>query len=187
MESAEIARRFLTYFSERGHTVVPSASLIADDPTLLLVNAGMQPFKPYFLGQQTPPFRRATSAQKCVRTPDIEEVGRTTRHATFFQMLGNFSFGDYFKEKAIPYAWELFTSPDWFRILKTKLYVTVFGGAEEVVPGLDLEVDEEARKIWEDQHVPPERIVPIPGLKDNFWAMGDTGPCGPCSEIFYDM
>src|SRR5437868_7556180 len=111
MESAEVARRFLKFFEERGHTVVPSASLIAEDPTLLLVNAGMVPFKPYFLGQRTPVSPRMTSAQKCVRTPDIDEVGKTTRHATFFQMLGNFSIGDYFKEQAIPFAWDLLTKP----------------------------------------------------------------------------
>src|SRR5258708_12905549 len=111
MESAEIVRRFLSYFSQRGHTVLPSASLIADDPTLLLVNAGMVPFKPYFLGQLAPPFRLATTAQKCVRTPDIEDVGKTTRHATFFQRLGNFSFGAYFKEQAIPFAWPLLPTP----------------------------------------------------------------------------
>src|SRR5215470_6129393 len=172
MESAEIVRRFLGYFEQRGHTVVPSASLIADDPTLLLVNAGMQPFKPYFLGQQTPPFRRATSAQKCVRTPDIEEVGKTTRHATFFQMLGNFSFGDYFKENAIPYAWELITKD--YGLPKDRLLVTVF--AE----------DDDAAAIWKKvAGLPDEKIIRIP-TDANFWRMGETGPCGPCSEIFYD-
>ena len=134
MESAEIARRFLSFFERRGHTVVPSASLVADDPTLLLVNAGMNPFKPYFLGQQAPPFPRAASAQKCVRTPDIEEVGKTTRHGTFFQMLGNFSFGDYFKDQAIPYAWELLTgaeSAGGFGFPADRLWVTVYHDDDE--------------------------------------------------------
>ncbi len=177
MESAEIARRFLTYFSDRGHTVVPSASLIAEDPTLLLVNAGMQPFKPYFLGQASPPFQRATSAQKCVRTPDIEEVGRTTRHGTFFQMLGNFSFGDYFKEQAIPFAWELLTTPErdgGFGFPEERLWATVYHD------------DDEAFRIWRDTVGVPESRIQRRGMADNFWSMGVPGPCGPCSEIYYD-
>jgi alanyl-tRNA synthetase len=177
MESAEIARRFLTYFSERGHTVVPSASLIADDPTLLLVNAGMQPFKPYFLGQASPPFNRATSCQKCVRTPDIEEVGKTTRHGTFFQMLGNFSFGDYFKEQAIPFAWELLTTPErdgGFGFPEDRLWATVYHD------------DDEAARIWRDVVGVPESRIQRRGMADNFWSMGVPGPCGPCSEIYYD-
>ena len=177
MESAEIARRFLSYFSERGHTVVPSASLIAEDPTLLLVNAGMQPFKPYFLGQASPPFQRATSAQKCVRTPDIEEVGKTTRHGTFFQMLGNFSFGDYFKEQAIPFAWELLTTPErdgGFGFPEDRLWATVYHD------------DDEAFRIWRDTVGVPESRIQRRGMADNFWSMGVPGPCGPCSEIYYD-
>jgi alanyl-tRNA synthetase len=177
MESAEIVRRFLDYFAQRGHTVVPSASLIADDPTLLLVNAGMVPFKPYFLGQLAPPFRRATSAQKCVRTPDIEEVGKTTRHATFFQMLGNFSFGDYFKEQAIPFAWELLTSPEsagGFGFPESRLWVTVYTD------------DDQAAKLWHDHVGVPEDRIQRRGLADNYWHMGVPGPGGPCSEIYYD-
>jgi alanyl-tRNA synthetase len=177
MESAEIARRFLNFFSQRGHTVVPSASLIADDPTLLLVNAGMVPFKPYFLGQLAPPFRRATSAQKCVRTADIEEVGKTTRHASFFQMLGNFSFGDYFKEKAIPFAWELLTGPEsagGFGFQENRLWVTVYTD------------DDEAAKLWHDHVGVPEDRIQRRGLADNYWHMGVPGPGGPCSEIYYD-
>jgi alanyl-tRNA synthetase len=177
MESAEIARRFLNYFAERGHTVVPSAPLIADDPTLLLVNAGMQPFKPYFLGQATPPFKRATSAQKCVRTPDIEEVGKTTRHGTFFQMLGNFSFGDYFKEQAIPFAWELLTTPEregGFGFPEDRLWATVYTE------------DDEAARIWREVVGLPENRIQRRGMADNYWSMGVPGPCGPCSEIYYD-
>ncbi|MFE0151879.1 alanine--tRNA ligase [Nonomuraea sp. NPDC059007] len=177
MESAEIARRFLRFFEERGHKVVPSASLIAEDPTLLLVPAGMVPFKPYFLGQRKPPAARLASVQKCVRTPDIEEVGKTTRHATFFQMLGNFSFGDYFKEQAIPFAWELLTNAEsdgGFGFPEEKLWVTVF---------LD---DDEAIDIWHNKvGVPMERIQRR-GLEDNYWHMGVPGPGGPCSEIYYD-
>ncbi|MEU0436958.1 alanine--tRNA ligase [Streptomyces sp. NPDC006290] len=177
MESAEIRRRWLSFYEERGHTVVPSASLIADDPTLLLVPAGMVPFKPYFLGEVKPPWSRATSVQKCVRTPDIEEVGKTTRHGTFFQMCGNFSFGDYFKEGAITYAWELLTSPQdkgGYGLDPERLWITVY---------LD---DDEAETIWRDKiGVPAERIQRL-GKKDNYWSMGVPGPCGPCSEINYD-
>ncbi|WP_329130104.1 alanine--tRNA ligase [Streptomyces sp. NBC_01476] len=177
MESAEIRRRWLRFFEERGHTVVPSASLIADDPTLLLVPAGMVPFKPYFLGEVKPPFARATSVQKCVRTPDIEEVGKTTRHGTFFQMCGNFSFGDYFKEDAITYAWELLTTPQdkgGYGLEGDRLWITVY------------EQDDEAEAIWRDVvGVPAERIQRL-GMDSNFWSMGVPGPCGPCSEINYD-
>jgi len=175
------------------------------DPTLLFTNAGMNQFKDVFLGLEKREYNRATTAQKCVRAGgkhnDLENVGFTKRHHTFFEMMGNFSFGpvgtvggteSYFKSLAIAYAWELLTSAEWFGIPKDKLYVTVFGGAEVAPPsggkpGTVLGVDEEARGFWVEQKVPNERIVPIPGLKDNFWAMGDTGPCGPCSEIFYDM
>jgi alanyl-tRNA synthetase len=177
MESAEIVRRFLDYFSQRGHTVVPSASLIAEDPTLLLVNAGMVPFKPYFLGQAVPPFPRATSAQKCVRTPDIEEVGRTSRHATFFQMLGNFSFGDYFKAQAIPFAWDLLTRSEadgGFGFPEHRLWATVYTD------------DDEAARIWHDQVGVPQERIQRRGLEDNYWHMGVPGPGGPCSEIYYD-
>jgi len=187
----EIRETFLRFFEGKGHRRVRSSSLVPHgDPTLLFTNAGMNQFKDVFLGLEKRDYDKASSAQKCVRAGgkhnDLENVGFTKRHHTFFEMLGNFSFGDYFKEKAIPYAWELITSPEWFAIPKDKLYVTIFGGAE-VASGTTLGVDEEARKFWLAQNVPPERIVPIPGLKENFWAMGDTGPCGPCSEIHYDM
>jgi alanyl-tRNA synthetase len=177
MESAEIARRFLAYFKQQGHTIVPSASLVADDPTVLFVIAGMQPFKPYLLGQQTPPYRRVADVQKCVRTLDIEEVGKTTRHATFFQMLGNWSFGDYFKEGAIRYAWELLTKSEadgGFGFPEDKLWATVLHG------------DEEAAAIWRDQIGLPESRIQERGLADNYWSMGVPGPGGPCSEIYYD-
>jgi alanyl-tRNA synthetase len=177
MESAEIARRFLDYFKQQGHAIVPSAPLVADDPTVLFVIAGMQPFKPYLLGQQTPPWRRVADVQKCVRTPDIEEVGKTTRHATFFQMLGNWSFGDYFKEGAIGYAWELLTKPEaqgGFGFPESKLWATV------------LYDDDEAYAIWRDQVGLPESRIQRRGRADNYWSMGVPGPGGPCSEIYYD-
>src|SRR5438128_6427108 len=187
----DIREAFLRFFESKGHRRVRSSSLVPHgDPTLLFTNAGMNQFKDVFLGLEKRDYTRATTAQKCVRAGgkhnDLENVGFTKRHHTFFEMLGNFSFGDYFKKDAIACAWELLTSTDWFAIPKDKLYITVFGGAE-VAPGNTLGVDEEAKKFWLEQNVPADRIVPIPGLKDNFWAMGDNGPCGPCSEIFYDM
>ncbi len=186
-----IRETFLRFFEGKGHRRVRSSSLVPHgDPTLLFTNAGMNQFKDVFLGLEKRDYTRATTCQKCVRAGgkhnDLENVGFTKRHHTFFEMLGNFSFGDYFKDKAIEYAWELVTSKDWFAIPKDKLYVTIFGGAE-VAPGNTLGEDEEARRFWLEQRVAADRIVPLPGLKENFWAMGDTGPCGPCSEIHYDM
>ena len=182
MESAEIRSRWLRFFESDNrqgltHTVVPSASLIADDPNLLLVNAGMVPFKPYFLGEVNPPYKRATSVQKCVRTLDIDEVGKTTRHASFFQMCGNFSFGDYFKEGAIALAWELLTRPiadGGYGFPEERLWVTVY---------LD---DDEAADIWHKQIGVPKERIQRRDMADNFWSMGVPGPCGPCSEIYYD-
>ncbi len=177
MRTDDIRQRFLDHFERNGHTVVPSASLIADDPTLLLVPAGMVPFKPYFLGEQTPPARRLTSVQKCVRTIDIDEVGRTTRHGSFFQMNGNFSFGDYFKAGAAAYAWELVTrsqADGGYGLAERDLWVTVFTD------------DDEAEQIWRTEvGVDPARIQRR-GMADNYWSMGVPGPCGPCSEIFVD-
>ena len=189
--SDEAREMFLRFFESKGHTRVRSSSLVPHgDPTLLFTNAGMNQFKDVFLGLEKREYTRATTAQKCVRAGgkhnDLENVGFTKRHHTFFEMLGNFSFGDYFKKEAIAYAWELVTTPQWFRIDKNKLYVTVFGGAE-VAPGSPLGIDEEAKGFWLEQKVSSERIFAIPGLKENFWAMGDTGPCGPCSEIHYDL
>ncbi|WP_313410035.1 alanine--tRNA ligase [Aeromicrobium sp.] len=177
METAEIRRRFLAHFANAGHTVVPSAPLLFDDPNLLFVNAGMVPFKPYFLGQETPPFDRATSVQKCVRTLDIEEVGKTTRHGTFFQMNGNFSFGDYFKEGAITLAWELITNSvddGGLGFDPEKIWVTV------------LHTDTEAREIWKRVAGLPDERIQNRGLLDNYWHMGVEGPGGPCSEIYVD-
>ncbi len=190
MTGNEIREKFLEFFESKGHRRVRSSSLVPHgDATLLFTNAGMNQFKDVFLGLEKRDYLRATTAQKCVRAGgkhnDLENVGFTKRHHTFFEMLGNFSFGDYFKKDAVAFAWELITSPECYGIPKDKLYVTVFGGAE-VAPGNKLGVDEEAKGFWL-AHVPADRIYAIPGLKDNFWAMGDTGPCGPCSEIFYDM
>jgi alanyl-tRNA synthetase len=187
----DIRAAFLEFFKQKDHRIVRSSSLVPHgDPTLLFTNAGMNQFKDVFLGLEKREYTRATTAQKCVRAGgkhnDLENVGFTKRHHTFFEMMGNFSFGDYFKKDAIAYAWELITSSNWFGISKDKLYVTVFGGAE-VAPGTILSVDEDAKGFWRAQNVPDDRIFAIPGLKENFWAMGDTGPCGPCSEIHYDM
>ncbi|MGZ4787763.1 MAG: alanine--tRNA ligase, partial [Terriglobales bacterium] len=186
LTGSQIRRKFLDYFIQNGHKEAHSSSLVpANDPTLLFTNAGMNQFKDVFLGLEKRDYSRATTSQKCVRAGgkhnDLENVGFTNRHHTFLEMLGNFSFGDYFKKVAIRFAWELITSPQWYGIPKDKLYVTIFKGENGVAR------DEEAYRYWhEDQGVPEERIYEF-GLKDNFWQMGDTGPCGPCSEIHYDM
>ncbi|NHB89555.1 alanine--tRNA ligase [Photorhabdus tasmaniensis] len=184
--TAEIRQAFLDFFHTKGHQVVPSSSLVPNnDPTLLFTNAGMNQFKDVFLGQDKRSYSRATTAQRCVRAGgkhnDLENVGYTARHHTFFEMLGNFSFGDYFKHDAISYAWELLTGKDWFNLPKEKLWVTVY------------QTDNEAYDIWQNEvGIPAERIIRIgdnkgaPYASDNFWQMGDTGPCGPCTEIFYD-
>ena len=187
----QVRKAFLKFFEERGHRVVRSSSLVPhNDPTLLFTNAGMNQFKDVFLGLEQRDYQRATTCQKCVRAGgkhnDLENVGFTNRHHTFFEMLGNFSFGGYFKKEAIAFAMELIIGQEWFAIPLEKLYFTVFGGAE-VSPGKMLEADNEAAVLWLNVGAPKNHIVAVPGLKDNFWAMGDTGPCGPCSEIFYDM
>jgi len=188
LSGSEIRRKFLDFFVQKGHREVHSSSLVpANDPTLLFTNAGMNQFKDVFLGLEKREYSRATTSQKCVRAGgkhnDLENVGFTNRHHTFFEMLGNFSFGDYFKKDAIAYAWELITSEEWFGIDKDKLYVTIFEGSGEPMP---VSRDTEAYDLWLAQGVAKERIFDG-GLKDNFWQMGDTGPCGPCSEIHYDM
>jgi alanyl-tRNA synthetase len=185
MSGSDIRKMFLDFFQSKEHKIVHSSSLVPqNDPTLLFTNAGMNQFKDVFLGNERRDYNRATTSQKCVRAGgkhnDLENVGFTRRHHTFFEMLGNFSFGDYFKREAIAFAWELVTSEEWFGIPKDKLYVTIFEGAEGVPR------DDEAEQYWMEVGVPKERIFEM-GMKDNFWAMGDTGPCGPCSEIFYDM
>jgi alanyl-tRNA synthetase len=177
MDTAAIRRNFLAHFEAAGHTVVPSASLLADDPNLLFVPAGMVPFKPYFLGQETPPYDRATSVQKCVRTPDIEDVGKTSRHGTFFEMCGNFSFGDYFKERAIELAWDLVTKPvadGGWGFDEGLLYPSILDG------------DDEALALWKKvTGLPDDRIARL-GPKENYWSMGVPGPGGPCSELLID-
>jgi alanyl-tRNA synthetase len=177
METADIKNRWLTYFGDRGHTIVPSASLVSDDPTLMFTVAGMVPFIPYLTGVVPAPYPRATSVQKCIRTLDIEEVGKTTRHGTFFQMNGNFSFGDYFKEGAIEYAWELLTqseSDGGLGFDESKLFVTVY------------EDDDEAADLWRKiAGLPDDRIQKM-GREDNYWSTGQAGPAGPCSEIYFD-
>ena len=189
LSGSEVRSTFLRYFEQHGHKIVHSSSLVpANDPTLLFTNAGMNQFKDVFLGIEKRDYSRATSSQKCVRAGgkhnDLENVGFTNRHHTFFEMLGNFSFGDYFKKDAIAYAWELVTSPEWYGIPKDKLYVTIFKGEQGIAR------DDEAYDHWratlEKDGVPLARIYEM-GMKDNFWQMGDTGPCGPCSELHYDM
>ncbi len=183
MKAAEIRERYLSFFEARDHRRMPSASLVpaSYDPSVLLTTAGMQPFKPYFRGDEQPPAPRLTSCQKCFRTTDIENVGLTARHLTFFEMLGNFSIGDYFKREAIEFAWELVTSSDGYGFDAEQVWVTVFGGDEQ----LGLGEDTEAVAFWQAIGLPDERIVRL-GRDDNFWQSGPTGPCGPCSELYLD-
>jgi alanyl-tRNA synthetase len=183
MTGNEIRQKFLEYFERNGHKIVPSSPLLpANDPTLLFINAGMNQFKDVFLGNEKRDYKRAVSSQKCIRAGgkhnDLDEVGKTARHHTFFEMLGNFSFGDYFKEDAIKYAWEFLVEELGLEV--ERLWFSVFEGDNEVGP------DDEARRLWEKVGARPERILGF-GRKDNFWQMGDTGPCGPCSEIHYYM
>jgi len=183
MTGSEIRQKFLDYFERNGHKVVHSSPLLpANDPTLLFTNAGMNQFKDVFLGNEKRDYKRAVTTQKCIRAGgkhnDLDEVGKTARHHTFFEMLGNFSFGDYFKEDAIKYAWEFLV--DELGLDTERLWFSVFEGDDEVGP------DDEARALWEKVGARPERILGF-GRKDNFWQMGDTGPCGPCSEIHYYM
>ena len=184
----ETRKMFLRFFEERGHKIVRSSSLVpTNDPTLLFTNAGMNQFKDVFLGLEQRDYNRATTCQKCVRAGgkhnDLENVGFTNRHHTFFEMLGNFSFGDYFKEQAIAYAMELITSPDWFA-LRSKSSTSRFSAAR--ISGTGASTRRRSSEILGAKGAPKDRIFAL-GLKENFWAMGDTGPCGPCSEIFYDM
>src|ERR1700758_2325292 len=185
LSGSEVRSTFLRYFEQHGHREVHSSSLgPANDPTLLFTNAGMNQFKDVFLGVEKRDYSRATTSQKCVRAGgkhnDLENVGFTNRHHRFFEMLGNFSFGDSFKKDAIAYAWELVTSPEWYGLDKERLYATIFKGEGGIAR------DAEAYDLWAAQGVPKNRIHEC-GANDNFWQMGDTGPCGPCSEIFYDM
>ena len=179
----EIRQKFLEYFEKNGHKVVSSSPLLpANDPTLLFINAGMNQFKDVFTGAEKRDYARAATSQKCIRAGgkhnDLDEVGKTARHHTFFEMLGNFSFGDYFKEDAIHFAWDFLVNE--LKLDANRLWFTYFGGDEEVP------TDEDARDLWIKAGAPPERVLPF-GRKDNFWQMGDTGPCGPCSEIHYFM
>jgi alanyl-tRNA synthetase len=183
MTGNELRQKFFDYFEKHGHKIVPSAPLLpANDPTLLFVNAGMNQFKDVFLGNEKRDYKRAVTSQKCIRAGgkhnDLDEVGKTARHHTFFEMLGNFSFGDYFKKEAIEFAWDLLVNE--FKLDPERLWFSVFEGDDEVGP------DDDARELWQQVGAPPERILGF-GRKDNFWQMGDTGPCGPCSEIHYYM
>ncbi len=178
MKANEIRKKFISFFKEKKHIEIPGTPLIFPDPTLLFVNAGMVQFKPYFLGEKEPPTKRIVNCQKCLRTIDIEKVGTNGRSLTFFEMLGNWSIGDYWKEEAIKLAFELLI--DVFKIPKEKIWVSVFKGEKEIPP------DKESEKIWLNLSIPKEKIIKL-GLEDNFWIGGPIGPCGPCTEIYFDL